>query len=54
MNLTFLQKTVDFAVQTGFDEQYFWGAEWWYYLKKVHSDEEVWDWAKQFFGKNVQ
>lgn len=49
MNIDRLERTIDFAAATSFDEQYLWGAEWWYYLKEVHNEEEVWNWAKEFF-----
>lgn len=50
MNVSRLEKTIDFASRTSFDEQYLWGAEWWYYLKEVHGEESVWNWAEDFFG----
>jgi len=49
MNLEIFNDTVDFAAQTSFDEQYFWGAEWWYYLKTVHNDSSFWNRTKEFF-----
>lgn len=49
MDRAYLQETVDFAKQTSFDEQYFWGVEWWYYLKTVHNEDEIWEWGKQWF-----
>lgn len=51
MNLDTLKRSVSFASKTSFDEQYFWGAEWWYYLKKVHDDTTIWEWAKQYFNR---
>jgi len=47
MDLPFLNRTINFAAKTGIDEQYLWGAEWWYYLKKVHNETEIWEWAKK-------
>lgn len=43
-----LQKNVNFAKQTGIEEVYLWGAEWWYLLHKSGDDrllntaKEVW------------
>ena len=51
MNLDTLKQTVAFASKTSFGEQYFWGAEWWYYLKRVHGDSTIWEWAKGYFDR---
>lgn len=34
-----LKENVDFAAEAGFDRVYFWGVEWWYYLKKEQHPE---------------
>lgn len=49
MNVERLTETVRFASRTGFDEQYLWGAEWWYYLKTVHARSDEWEWARALF-----
>lgn len=49
MNLAKLNDTIAFAARTGFDEQYLWGAEWWYYLKEVQGQSDVWEWARALF-----
>ena len=53
MNLEQFQKNIEFAKKTGFDTFYFWGAEWWYWMKEVHNQPEIWNEAKQLldFGK---
>lgn len=44
-------EVVLFAKKTGFDEQYLWGVEWWYYMKgKGHP--EYWRAAEQIFLQN--
>ncbi|MBI2011638.1 cellulase family glycosylhydrolase [Candidatus Daviesbacteria bacterium] len=44
-----IEKNLQFAKKTGFAEVYFWGLEWWYYLKlKGHS--EYWEKAKEIFN----
>lgn len=37
-----LQQNMEFAAQTGMDEVYLWGVEWWYYLKE-QGDSKLWD-----------
>lgn len=49
MNAERFNGIIDFAAQTSFDEQYLWGAEWWYYLKEVHGRDELWKRAKELF-----
>lgn len=38
-----------YARQVGFPEVYFWGAEWWYWLKEVKGDTSMWDAARDVF-----
>lgn len=49
MNMERFEGILDFAARTSFDEQYLWGAEWWYYLKEVHGDPSFWNRAIQLF-----
>ncbi len=49
MNLKQFKENVEFAKNTGFDTFYFWGAEWWYYMKTVYNNSEIWDEAKKLF-----
>jgi hypothetical protein len=49
MNLGQFQKNVEFARRTGFDKFYFWGAEWWYWLKEKQNEPEIWQEAKNLF-----
>lgn len=37
-----IEEILAFARQTGFSEQYLWGAEWWYYMKEVQNDARMW------------
>ena len=41
--------TIKYAKETGFDEYYLWGAEWWYYLKEKYNDSRYWDYGKILF-----
>ncbi|MFZ3057701.1 MAG: hypothetical protein WA092_01510 [Minisyncoccales bacterium] len=49
MNLKQFKKNVEFAKSTGIDTFYFWGAEWWYYMKTIYNNSEIWDEAKKLF-----
>ncbi len=48
MGIDKFEEMIDFASQTGFDRQYLWGAEWWYWLKKLGYAEH-WQRAQQLF-----
>ncbi|MDD5696745.1 MAG: beta-galactosidase [Candidatus Pacebacteria bacterium] len=41
-------QNVDFAKKTGIDTFYFWGAEWWYWMKTKQNHPEFWEVAKIF------
>ena len=47
MTLEQFQKNVEFAKSTGLDTFYFWGAEWWYWLKEKQNQPEIWEEAKK-------
>ncbi len=49
MNLEQFQKNIEFAKQTGLDEFYLWGGEWWYWLKEKKNKPEIWNEAKKLF-----
>lgn len=53
MNLQMMGDNVGFARQTGFDTFYFWGAEWWYWLKVTQNQPDIWDYVKQVFQTSV-
>ncbi len=44
----YFSETVDYAKAAGFDEYYFWGTEWWYYLK-INDFPAFWNAAKTIF-----
>lgn len=46
MNVGRAKTILSIAAQTGFTEQYLWGAEWWYYLK-LNGYPELWDYIKE-------
>ena len=49
MNLEQFRKNLEFAKKTGLKEFYFWGAEWWYWMKEKQNQPEIWDEAKKLF-----
>jgi hypothetical protein len=47
------KKILQYAKRTKFEEQYLWGAEWWYWLKVKENKPEFWNMAKNLYsGKN--
>jgi len=49
MNLELFRENIQFAKETGLGHFYFWGAEWWYWLKKEKDMPEIWQEAKTLF-----
>ena len=48
MNVEIFKDNIEFAQQTGFEQVYLWGAEWWYWLKQ-QGDPSFWDAAHSVF-----
>lgn len=46
-----LKSNIEFAQKTGFDEDYLWGVEWWYFMKEK-GHPEYWEYAKKLFQDN--
>ncbi|MBM3206279.1 MAG: hypothetical protein FJZ43_01520 [Candidatus Staskawiczbacteria bacterium] len=51
MNENQFDSNVRYAKKTGLGTFYFWGAEWWYWLKTKEGQPEIWDKAKTLFLK---
>lgn len=51
MNEVQLRETLTYAQRVGFSRIYWWGAEWWYWLKEKQAYPAVWDEAKKAFGE---
>jgi hypothetical protein len=49
MNAKELVKNADYANKTNFYRAYFWGVEWWYWLKTIQKDNSVWEAARKYF-----
>ena len=52
MNPEMFNEDVAFAKQTGLNKFYFWGVEWWYWLKTTQNQPGIWNEAKQLFDTN--
>jgi len=44
------KNNIEYAKQTGFDTFYFWGVEWWSWLKEKQGSPEIWQEAKTLFA----
>ncbi len=49
MDIEQFKKNIAFAKNTGLDEFYLWGSEWWYWMKIRHDRPEFWEEAKSVF-----
>lgn len=49
MGIDKFNEMIDFASKTGFDTQYLWGAEWWYWMKTRQNHPEFWERARKLF-----
>lgn len=49
MNAEKLKDNAEYARKTNFSRAYFWGVEWWYWLKVNYNNPSVWDAAKGYF-----
>jgi len=49
MNLQIFKDNVEYAKETGFDTFYFWGVEWWYWLKTEKNSPDIWNEARNLF-----
>ena len=52
MGIDKFNEMIGFAAKTGFDTQYLWGAEWWYWLKKNGHTNDHWDRARELFDSH--
>jgi hypothetical protein len=49
MNIDLFKENVQFAREVRLDAYYFWGVEWWYWMKTKHNQPEIWNAAKEVF-----
>ena len=50
MNEERFREVIRRARLAGFEENILWGAEWWYWLKKVENKPGMWEEARKVFG----
>ena len=51
MNPKIFEANVNYAKKAGFEENYLWGVEWWYWLAKEKNDWGMWNQAKQLLAE---
>jgi hypothetical protein len=49
MSLDKLKDMIEFSSQTGFQEFYLWGVEWWYWEKEMKDNPGLWEYSKTLF-----
>ena len=49
MNPQIFEQNIEFAKETGLDKFYFWGVEWWYWMKTKQNQPAIWNEAKSLF-----
>lgn len=49
MDLKTIKDNIQYAKETGLNTFYFWGAEWWYWLKEKQNAPEIWNELKTLF-----
>jgi hypothetical protein len=47
MDFEKFKKVFNFVKKTGFEKVYFWGGEWWYWLKEKNQDEKISNFLKE-------
>jgi hypothetical protein len=50
MDQSKFEEVISFAKRTGFEDQYLWGVEWWYFMKE-HGHPEFWEGGKKIFNQ---
>ncbi len=46
MSIKQFEEIIEYAEEVSFPEVYFWGVEWWYWLKETQGRGEFWEYAK--------
>ena len=46
MNPKIFKEIIGYAERSGFPKAYFWGAEWWYFMKEKQGRPEMWEAAR--------
>ncbi|MBI3458775.1 hypothetical protein HY061_00735 [Candidatus Azambacteria bacterium] len=48
-SLNDFQSNIEYAKTVGFEKNYLWGVEWWFWLKEKQGHPEFWEEAKKLF-----
>lgn len=49
-DLEYFKETLEYAKKANFSDYYFWGVEWWYWLKTKHADPSFWNFGKEIIN----
>jgi hypothetical protein len=52
MNPSIFKANMDYARSVGFERNYLWGLEWWYWMKTTQNHPEMWEVAKELYTSN--
>lgn len=52
MNPVIFKEYTEYAENVGFEENYLWGVEWWYWMATKHGDWGMWEEARKLFMSN--
>lgn len=50
MNPVIFKEYTEYAEKVGFEDNYLWGVEWWYWLANKHGDWGMWEEARKLFN----
>lgn len=53
MSFEQFKENIEFAQKTQFPEAYFWGVEWWYWMRQNHNDARFWQYVKSLNNRSV-
>ena len=51
MNPDIFRNNIEYATKVGLQENYLWGAEWWYWMDRQHDNDSMVTTAKEFFNQ---
>lgn len=52
MSVEQFRENIEYVKRVEFSEAYFWGGEWWYWLKVKKGDDRIWNEAKKVFKES--
>lgn len=51
MDIEKFNDNIEYAKKVGFPQVYFWGVEWWYWLREKYNKPEIWEAAKKVINE---